>query len=100
MWNGRRKGGICTLTKLRGIQQRSIIICFLKKTINTKVARDNEGNEMSQNKIGTEMKKPLGLMGVTMNAMALIAPGAFLWITYQIQAAQKDPVGAATAADM
>ena len=25
------------------------------------------------------MKKTLGLTGVTVNAMALIAPGAFLW---------------------
>jgi amino acid transporter len=33
------------------------------------------------------MKKTLGLTGVTVNAMALIAPGAFLWITFQIQAA-------------
>ena len=35
----------------------------------------------------TGMKKTLGLTGVTVNAMALIAPGAFLWITFQIQAA-------------
>jgi len=34
----------------------------------------------------TGMKKTLGLTGVTMNAMALIAPGAFLWTTFQIQA--------------
>ncbi len=34
----------------------------------------------------TTMKKTLSLTGVTVNAMALIAPGAFLWITYQIQA--------------
>ena len=33
------------------------------------------------------MKKTLGLTGVTVNAMALIAPGAFLWITFQVQAA-------------
>jgi APA family basic amino acid/polyamine antiporter len=33
-----------------------------------------------------EMKPTLGLTGVTINAMALIAPGAFLWTTYQIQA--------------
>ncbi len=32
------------------------------------------------------MQKTLGLTGVTMNAMALIAPGAFLWITIQLQA--------------
>src|SRR6185503_20234140 len=33
------------------------------------------------------MQKTLGLTGTTMNAMALIAPGAFLWITFQLQAA-------------
>jgi len=33
------------------------------------------------------MKRTLGLTGVTINAMALIAPGAFLWTTYQLQAA-------------
>src|SRR4030088_995030 len=34
----------------------------------------------------TEMKQTLGLTGLTMNAMALIAPGAFLWLTFFIQA--------------
>ena len=33
-----------------------------------------------------EMKSTLGLTGLTMNAMALIAPGAFLWLTFVIQA--------------
>jgi amino acid transporter len=32
------------------------------------------------------MKKTLGLTGLTSNAMALIAPGAFLWLTFFIQA--------------
>src|ERR1700730_16987384 len=32
-----------------------------------------------------EMQKTLGLTGLTMNAMALIAPGAFLWLTFAIQ---------------
>ncbi|MGH2510978.1 MAG: APC family permease, partial [Ktedonobacteraceae bacterium] len=32
------------------------------------------------------MKRTLGLTGITINAMALIAPGAFLWTTYQLQA--------------
>ena len=36
-----------------------------------------------------EMKKTLSLTGLTINAMALIAPGAFLWTTYQLQAAQS-----------
>jgi APA family basic amino acid/polyamine antiporter len=33
-----------------------------------------------------EMKATLGLTGLTMNAMALIAPGAFLWLTFFAQA--------------
>lgn len=46
-----------------------------------------------------EMKKTLGLTGVTVNAMALIAPGAFLWLTFQMQASQSIG-GVSTAADM
>ncbi len=42
----------------------------------------------------------LGLVGATMNAMALIAPGAFLWITYQMQAAATAPSGASVAGDI
>ncbi|MDP4153746.1 MAG: APC family permease [Bacillota bacterium] len=45
------------------------------------------------------MKKTLGLTGVTVNAMALIAPGAFLWLTYQMQASQTVN-GESTAKDM
>src|SRR5271157_4771583 len=33
-----------------------------------------------------EMQATLGLTGLTSNAMALIAPGAFLWLTFFIQA--------------
>ncbi len=33
-----------------------------------------------------EMQPTLGLTGLTSNAMALIAPGAFLWLTFYIQA--------------
>jgi len=33
-----------------------------------------------------QMQATLGLTGLTMNAMALIAPGAFLWLTFVIQA--------------
>ena len=46
------------------------------------------------------MKKALGLGGVTINAMALIAPGAFLWLTFEINAAQTTPSGASTAFDI
>jgi len=34
-----------------------------------------------------KMQPTLGLTGLTFNAMALIAPGAFLWLTFVIQAA-------------
>ncbi len=33
-----------------------------------------------------EMQATLGLTGLTSNAMALIAPGAFLWLTFYVQA--------------
>jgi len=41
------------------------------------------------------MKPTLGLTGVTVNAMALIAPGAFLWITFVLQAGYVFPSGLA-----
>ena len=46
----------------------------------------------------TEAKSPsttkatLGLTGLTVNAMALIAPGAFLWLTFQIQSLYGAPM--------
>ncbi len=40
---------------------------------------------MADNK-APQMQATLGLTGLTMNAMALIAPGAFLWLTFFIQA--------------
>src|SRR5208337_2938423 len=46
---------------------------------------------MSTNPPPGEMKKTLGLTGLTMNAMALIAPGAFLWLTYVMQAQYGAP---------
>src|SRR6202167_4764032 len=36
----------------------------------------------------------LGLTGLTSNAMALIAPGAFLWLTFFIQASYGAPLAA------
>jgi APA family basic amino acid/polyamine antiporter len=48
----------------------------------------------------TTIKPTLGLTGVTVNAMALIAPGAFLWITYQLQAAATAPDGSSVASDI
>ena len=42
---------------------------------------------MAENTTG-EMQATLGLTGLTMNAMALIAPGAFLWLTFYAQATE------------
>src|SRR5262245_56253863 len=56
---------------------------------------------MAKQESGTSGVKPtLGLTGVTVNAMALIAPGAFLWITFQLQAAATAPDGSSVASDM
>ena len=46
-----------------------------------------------------EMRRTLNLTGVTVNAMALIAPGAFLWTTFQTQAALQRH-GSSTANEM
>src|SRR5436309_2743429 len=43
--------------------------------------------QTTDGKTSTGMKPTLGLTGLTINAMALIAPGAFLWTTYQLQSA-------------
>lgn len=54
---------------------------------------------MSEQAPPVEMKRSLSLTGITVNAMALIAPGAFLWTTFQVQAAQAHG-SASTAPDM
>src|SRR6202142_1015571 len=41
---------------------------------------------MAENTGEVKMTPTLGLTGLTMNAMALIAPGAFLWLTFAPQA--------------
>src|SRR5271165_1093561 len=46
---------------------------------------------MSEN-VQPTAKKTLGLTGLTVNAMALIAPGAFLWLTFAEQALYGQPM--------
>lgn len=41
---------------------------------------------------GSPSKGTLGLTGLTINAMALIAPGAFLWLTFQMQSLYGAPM--------
>jgi len=53
-----------------------------------------------QQSTATGPKQTLGLTGATMNAMALIAPGAFLWTTFQLQAAATAPDGSSVASDI
>jgi APA family basic amino acid/polyamine antiporter len=48
---------------------------------------------------GTENKRTLTLTGLTINAMAVIAPGAFLWTTFGVQTALGNG-GSTTAFDM
>ncbi len=42
----------------------------------------------------TQTKPTLGLTGLTVNAMALIAPGAFLWLTFAQQCLYGQPMAA------
>src|SRR5499433_1900395 len=46
---------------------------------------------MSEN-VQPTAKATLGLTGLTVNAMALIAPGAFLWLTYAQQSLYGQPM--------
>ena len=50
---------------------------------------------MADSNEAPKMVPTLGLTGVTVNAMALIAPGAFLWITFVVQAGYAYPSGLA-----
>jgi amino acid transporter len=49
----------------------------------------------SEGSPSTTTKATLGLTGLTVNAMALIAPGAFLWLTFQIQSLYGAPLAGA-----
>jgi len=51
---------------------------------------------MSEEKPPTGPKPTLGLTGLTINAMALIAPGAFLWLTYYMQSNYGAPMAGST----
>src|SRR5579864_4238195 len=50
---------------------------------------------MPSEPVAPTSRATLGLTGLTVNAMALIAPGAFLWLTFFIQASYGAPVAAA-----
>lgn len=47
---------------------------------------------MAESAGGNTSRATLGLTGLTINAMALIAPGAFLWLTFQIQSLYGAPM--------
>ena len=51
---------------------------------------------MEQKASPTTSRQTLGLTGLTINAMALIAPGAFLWLTFQIQSLYGAPMAGST----
>jgi APA family basic amino acid/polyamine antiporter len=57
--------------------------------------RFSQGGKMAATPEAPKMQATLGLTGVTVNAMALIAPGAFLWITFVLQAGYVFPSGLA-----
>jgi basic amino acid/polyamine antiporter, APA family len=59
-----------------------------------------QGSDQSvDGKLTLKMKRTLNLTSLLVNAMALIAPGALLWTTFQVQAAQTNG-GVTTATEM
>ena len=56
-------------------------------------------NQTTAGRTTGSMKRTLNLTSLLVNAMALIAPGAFLWTTFQVQAAQTNG-GVTTAGEM
>jgi amino acid transporter len=60
---------------------------------------DRGGGDEMASAPAPEMKRTLSLTGLTINAMALIAPGAFLWTTFQSQTLQANGTST-TAMDM
>jgi amino acid transporter len=66
-----------------------------KRASQTKIPEDEppgadyepqSSGEIMADQKAPQMQATLGLTGLTSNAMALIAPGAFLWLTFAIQA--------------
>ena len=49
-----------------------------------------DSDQTEDGKLTIKMKRTLNLTSLLVNAMALIAPGAFLWTTFQVQAAQMN----------
>jgi hypothetical protein len=48
----------------------------------------HSSGEIMADQKAPQMHATLGLTGLTSNAMALIAPGAFLWLTFYLQATE------------
>ncbi len=53
---------------------------------------DGSRTAVPANASSTSSRATLGLTGLTINAMALIAPGAFLWLTFQMQSLYGAPM--------
>src|SRR5579872_6544476 len=75
--------------------------CFSLSEFGSALQKQEE--KMASKQVKSEesgVARTLEWKGAATNAMALIAPGAFLWITYQLQAAATTPDGASCASDM
>src|SRR5262249_28377423 len=79
--------------------KRSIALLRLAQGRVAEPIPTTKGDHVAEATSAGEMKRTLSLTGVTVNAMALIAPGAFLWTTFQLQSAQSAG-SASTAPDM
>jgi amino acid transporter len=77
-----------------GAEQRRLATIGDKGNVKTSVRRTPMATEQQAAGAAARPKTTgtLGLTGLTINAMALIAPGAFLWLTYQEQALYGAPM--------
>src|SRR5215510_2287183 len=95
-WAPRRVDPTARILSGRSYESR----CPIGTTVASSPPRKGDWSMAETNTEAATVKPTLGLTGVTMNAMALIAPGAFLWITYQLQAAATAPDGSSVASDI
>ena len=89
-------GGIESRTGLRPLRRAGVVPAIRNLlTTNNKIKIKTMASANSPSEKPTTMKPTLGLTGLTINAMALIAPGAFLWLTYQEQSLYGAPMAGA-----
>jgi amino acid transporter len=64
----------------------------VRVAVTPELPENSMSNEAPASPAAPSSRPTLGLTGLTSNAMALIAPGAFLWLTFQMQSLYGAPM--------